>query len=749
MPQIVHADIIPGGNRYYGGIFGANGLFGQQGLGTQLAQPFLQGASHAIASAAGMQSPADKAAELELETKKQAQGQKIYNDYISGRTSKDTAQQGMNKVGYDLETDKALFMPSLDDEVAQAAKVKAAQAGGYDTSNHRYSDVGEEEVPTFSVKAPQAKAAATPGINPVEGAPVTSNTVMAASPDPQKAPEPVSPTEAVIGATGPNYQPFPAPSDASSNPVKVKPIDAFNLQEMQEKGPDYIQEFLKPDDGQKFNFQGLSRSDQQKAQVVSNRLLGAVNMFKLYDTKHVSAPEDVAKVNSMLRTSEKDINQMVDWHNATTTGDINKIRGMGGALSLAMDLKSLQMLSPAYIASLPPGDGRRNVENKARDITARLQQLSPFELKSFILPLSQALGDESTKMVLDYQKGMAQVGAMNNQTNRGIYEANLKDAQDRRVLYEKDIPHMNLEAKHWFLDYQNDKVQNQAKAYELGNEAAKTQLGYAQVAAKLGIAKNQAAVHYAAMDTTLRRQESMNRVALNGQMMTALNDQEKRNLTVMLKTQAGLSSSANTKNQIAAATANQMSANPEIRKAAEDFLTKVVQGGSADGAALIAQKGFSPTDILKSLGISLPVGINPSESSGLAAKQSVAAMAEQAAAMVDKFYKAGIAPPVELLNQRDHTKVDETGSLVLDKDAYQTEEDSTLTEEGLIRPRDQQMVQLITNQAAALKALPSREAWLGLSVGGIKNRDIFKDSKQQDKYFNELVKAYRSINGQR
>lgn len=739
MPQIVHADIIPGGNRYYGGIFGANGLFGQQGLGTQLAQPFLQGASHAIASAAGMQSPADQAAELQLEAAKQSQGQRIYNDYLSGRSSDSEAQHALDELGYNLQEDKAKLMPSLEEEVSMAGKAAAAKAGGYDTVNHRYSDVGEDAPVT---RVPNAQAAATPGINPTEE--VKSNVGMRMVEEPNA----LSAAAGASAKAAPDYQPFPAPSDASSNPVKVKPIDAFNLQEMQEKGPDYIQEFLKPDDGQKFNFQGLSRSDQQKAQVVSNRLLGAVNMFKLYDTKQVSAPEDVAKVNSMLRTSEKDINQMVDWHNATTTGDINKIRGMGGALSLAMDLKSLQMLSPAYIASLPPA-ARGKVEGRARDITARLQQLSPFELKSFILPLSQALGDESTKMVLDYQKGMAQVGAMNNQSNVGIYKANLEDAQNKRTLYEKDIPHMNLEAKHWFLDYQNDKVQNQAKAYELGNEAAKTQLGYAQVAAKLGIAKNQAAVHYAAMDTTLRRQESMNRVALNGQMMTALNDQEKRNLTVMLKTHAGLSSSANTKNQIAAATANQMSADPKIRKAAEDFLTSVVQGGNADGAALIAQKGFAPLDILKSLGIPLPVGINPAESSGLAAKQSVAKMAEDAATMVDKFYKAGIAPPVELLNMRDHTKVDETGSLVLDKDAYQTEEDSTLTEDGLTRPRDQQMVQLIANQAAALKALPSREAWLGLSVGGIKNRDIFKDPKQQDKYFNELVKAYRSINGQR
>ena len=753
MPQIAHPTVIPG-NRYYGGIFG------QGGIGQAFLSPLVGAAAHALPQMLGMESPQEEAARLQVDAAKQAQGQKIYNDYLMGRTSKDEAQNILGKIGYDIETDKAALLPSAEDEMRGQAVKQAATASGYDLTNHRYGDMGfNNNVATLVGKqgpAPSQPGEEVPDFEVKSSAPVTSGVVEAAHPSATPTGvEPTSPTEELMNVgmrkveEAPSFQPFPEPLGGDSNPVKVRPIDSFNLNEMQEQGPKYLQQFLKPDDGQGFNYKGLTRQQQQQAQVISNRLLGFSNMMKMYDSKEITKPEDLAKVNSMIRTTEKDVNQMVDWHNETTTGDINKIRAMGGLPTLAMDMKSLQMLSPTYIASLP-ASSRGAVEQRAKQIANRLQQLNPFELK-IVGQFATQLGDESTKMLFDYQKDVARTGAMNAQTQQQYYNTNVESADKQRELYQFKIPNMQLDAQTSFLKIHQDKIKNDIDARNLGLKAEEIRLGYQKVAADLGIADKKSAVDYASMETSIRNTASNNRVQLMGQVMGAMTAEQKRNQDMMLKLHAGLGASKGIRERVMAATANQMSSKPEVREEAEEMLRSVARG-DMDGASLIAQKGVNWGGLLQSIGVPMPVGINPTESSGRAAQMGVSEMVTRADDLVNTYLKHGNSVPVEALNIRDHLKIDSNGDPMLDKAAYKTDEDTTISGKGTVQPRDQRLVDLMVLQAQTFKAIPSFQQWMGWkSSNGISNANIpeFQDQNRAKQFYNQMVDFHGRINGQR
>lgn len=743
MPQIVHPTVIQG-NRYYGGLFGAGGL------GQQFLSPLFGAAAHALPGMLGVESPAEEAQRFQLDEAKRGQAKRIYADFMGGRLSQEEAKQGLDKYGYSLE-DKAALQPSVEDEVRNQYAIKTAQSAGYDPTTHQYGGMGfqqgtqgdvKEEVPDFTTT--KKVAASAPVKTPVEvkanvGPVNQSQDVMG---------EMARATENVAKKT--DFQPFPEPLGGDSNPVKTRPASSFNFNELQQQGPQYFQQFFQPDDGQSFNYKGLSRSQQQQAQVISNRLLGFSNAMKMYDSKQVSAPEDVARTNAMIRTAEKDINQMVDWHNATTTGDINKIKAMGGLPVLAMDMRSLQMLTPAYIATLP-ANARGAVEQRARQIAGKLQNLNPFELK-MVTQFSSGLGDESTKMLLNYQQEMARTGALNNQTQLGYYKTNVEDAQEKRELYQFKIPNMQLDAQTNFLKIHNDKIKNDIDAAKLGTEAQQIQLGYQRIAADLGIANNKNAVDYASMEVALRNQQSQARVAMTGQVMTALSAEQKRNMDMMIKMHSGLSGSKGIRDRVAAATALTTSEDPQVRQEAEETLRNISQNGTADASSLIAQKGIDFVSVLKGLGVPLPVGINPTESAGRQAQMGVAEMVSRASDLVDVYLKNGQTPPVELLNMRDHLKIDQTGSPMLDKNAYKTEEDRQLTGAGMVVPRDQKLVQLMQMQAQSFNHVPSFQEWMNWSVGnGIKNSNIpeFQDQSKAKQYYNQMVDFHGRMNGQR
>jgi len=754
MPQIAHPTVIPG-NRYYGGIFG------QGGIGQAFLSPLVGAAAHALPQMLGMESPQEEAARLQVDAAKQAQGQKIYNDMLGGRLSKEEAQQGLDSLGYNLESDKAKLLPSVEDEMRGQAAVQSAKASGYDLANHRYGDMGfNSNVDALVGKqgpAPSQPGEEVPDFEVKSSAPVTSGVVEAAHPSTTPTGvEPTSPTEELMSVgmrkveETPSFQPFPEPMGGDTNPVKVRPIDTFNLDELQQQGPQYFQQFFKPDDGQNFNYKGLSRQQQQQAQVIANRLQGFSNMMKMYDSKEITKPEDLAKVNSMIRTTEKDVNQMVDWHNETTTGDINKIRAMGGLPTLAMDMRSLQMLSPQYIATLPAA-ARPKVEERARQIANKLQQLNPFELK-IVNQFSTQLGDESTKMLFDYQKEMARTGALNNQTNLGYYKTNVESADNQRELYQYKIPNMQLDAQTNFLKVHNDKIKNDIDAQKLAINANEVRLGYAKIAADLGIADKKSAVDYASMETSIRNTESNNRVQLMGQVMGAMTAEQKRNQDMILKMHSGLGASKGIRERVMAATALQMSSDPEDRKIADDMLRTVAQSGMADSASLIAQKGSNWGGLLQAIGIPMPTGINPTETVGRQAQMGVSEMVTRADDLVNTYLKHSNTVPVELLNTRDHLKIDSNGDPMLDKGAYKTEEDVSISGKGKVVPRDQQLVNLMVMQARAFKTVPSFSQWMSWKTGnGIMNSNIpeFQDQNRAKQFYNQMVDFHGRINGQR
>lgn len=755
MPQIAHPTVIPG-NRYYGGIFG------QGGIAQNFLSPLVGAAAHALPEMLGMQSPEDEAKQLAVDAAKQAQGQKIYNDMLSGRISKEEAQQGLDPLGYNLESDKARLLPSAEDEMRAQAVKQAATASGYDLANHRYGDMGfNSNVDTLVGKqgpAPSQPGEEVPDFEVKSSAPVTSGVVEAAHPSATPTGvEPTSPTEELMSVgmqkveESPSFQPFPEPMGGDTNPVKVRPIDTFNLDELQQQGPQYFQQFFKPDDGQNFNYKGLSRQQQQQAQVIANRLQGFSNMMKMYDSKEITKPEDLAKVNSMIRTTEKDVNQMVDWHNETTTGDINKIRAMGGLPTLAMDMRSLQMLSPQYIATLPAA-ARPKVEERARQIANKLQQLNPFELK-IINEFSGKLGDESTKMLFDYQKEMARTGALNNQTQQQYYSTNVKDAQDQRELYLYKIPGQELEARKAILKAHSDKVNSDIAAQNLGIEAAKVQQGYAKIANDLGIANNKNAVSLAAMEVSLRNTASTNRVQMMGHTMAAMSAEQKRNQDMLLKVHANLGASKGLKDRLMAAQFGQTDSDPEVRKMATETLREVMQGNMGETASLLTQKAVDMKGLLQAFGIPIPIGINPTESSGQIAQMGATEIMRRASAQVDEFLKNGEAPPVELLNLEKHLKVTPNGDAMLDKGAYKTEEDVVLTKNGLAAPNDQKIVKMMQMQAGLLKSVPSFDEWMRMDVfgSGLKNQNIqgFQDQNKAKQFYNQMVDFHRRMNGQR
>lgn len=755
MPQIAHPTVIPG-NRYYGGIFG------QGGIGQAFLSPLVGAAAHALPQMLGMESPQEEAARLQVDAAKQAQGQKIYNDYLMGRTSKDEAQNILGKIGYDIETDKAALLPSAEDEMRGQAVKQAATASGYDLTNHRYGDMGfNNNVDTLVGKqgpAPSQPGEEVPDFEVKSSAPVTSGVVEAAHPSATPTGvEPTSPTEELMNVgmrkveEAPSFQPFPEPLGGDSNPVKVRPIDSFNLNELQQQGPKYFQQFLKPDDGQGFNYKGLSRQQQQQAQVIANRLQGFSNMMKMYDSKEITKPEDLAKVNSMIRTTEKDVNQMVDWHNETTTGDINKIRAMGGLPTLAMDMRSLQMLTPQYIATLPQ-NARAAVEGRAKQIANKLQQLNPFELK-IVNQFSTQLGDESTKMLFDYQKEMARTGALNAQTQQQYYSTNVKDAQDQRELYLYKIPGQELEARKAILKAHSDKVNSDIAAQNLGIEAAKVQQGYAKIANDLGIANNKNAVSLAAMEVSLRNTASTNRVQMMGHTMSAMSAEQKRNQDMLLKVHANLGASKGLKDRLMAAQFGQTDSDPEVRKMATETLREVMQGNMGETASLLTQKAVDMKGLLQAFGIPIPIGINPTESSGQIAQMGATEIMRRSSAQVDEFLKNGEAPPVELLNLEKHLKVTPNGDAMLDKGAYKTEEDVVLTKNGLTAPNDQKIVRMMQMQAGLLKSVPSFDEWMGMDVfgSGLKNQNIqgFQDQNKAKQFYNQMVDFHRRMNGQR
>jgi len=750
MPQIAHPTVIPG-NRYYGGIFG------QGGIGQAFLSPLVGAAAHALPEMLGMQSPEDEAKQLAVDAAKQAQGQKIYNDYLMGRTSKDEAQNILGKIGYDIESDKAALLPSAEDEMRAQAVKQAATASGYDLANHRYGDMGfNNNVDTLVGKqgpAPSQPGEEVPDFEVKSSAPVTSGVVEAAHPPTSPTGvEPTSPTEELMRAEAPSFQPFPEPLGADSNPVKVRPVDSFNLNELQQQGPEYFQQFLKPDDGQGFNYKGLSRQQQQQAQVIANRLQGFSNMMKMYDSKEITKPEDLAKVNSMIRTTEKDVNQMVDWHNETTTGDINKIRTMGGLPTLAMDMKSLQMLSPTYIASLPAA-ARPKVEERARQIANKLQQLNPFELK-IINEFSSKLGDESTKMLFDYQKEMARTGAMNAQTQQSYYATNVKDAQDQRELYLNKIPLMELEARKAILKAHSDKITSDIAAQNLGVEAAKIQQGYAKIANDLGIANNKNAVSLAAMEVSLRNNATNARVQMMGHTMTAMSAEQKRNQDMLNKVHANLGASKGLRERREAAT-SLMESHPDakVRAQAADELRQMMEGNMGESASLLTQKAVDMKGLLQAFGIPIPVGINPTESSGQVAQMGATEIMRRASAEVDSFLKAGQTPPVEYLNLANHLKITPTGDAMLDRSAYKTAEDTNVTKAGPAAAQDQDILDMMRMQAKVLKTIPSFDQWMRMDVtgGGFKNQNIqgFQDASRAKQFYNQMVDFHRRMNGQR
>jgi len=742
MPQIVHPQIIQG-NRYYGGLFGANGL------GTAFLSPLAGAAAKALPEMLGITSPEQEAVQFGLDEKKRGEARQIYNDYLGGRLSQDEAEQGLDKYGYSLK-DKAQLQPSVEDEVRNRVAIESARASGYDPVTHQYGDMGftgnsqqptkGEEVPDFTTSKQESPQQPAPVSKPNIG-PTQTQDVMG---------EMAKATEGVTAGKQPDLQPFPSPTGADTNPVKTRPVDSFNLNEFQQQGPQYLQQFLQPDDGQGFNYKGLDRAKQQQSQVIANRLLGFSNMMKMYDSKQISAPEDVAKVNAMMRTTEKDINQLVDWHNQTTTGDINKIRAMGGPVTLAMDMKSLSLLTPAYIASLPQ-QARGPVEQRVRQITNRLQQLNPFELK-MVNQFASSIGDESAKMVLDYQKDMARTGAMNNQTNLGYYKSNQEHAEKTAELYQYKIPNMQLDAQANFLKSHNDKIKNEIDASKLGLEAAQIRQGYARIATDLGIANNKNAVDYASMEVALRNQQSRDRVQMTGQVLNALSAEQKRNMDMMIKLHSGLSGSKGIKDRVAAATALMQDPDEATRKAASSTLESIMRGGMADSASLLAQKGIGFGDILRTMGLPIPTGINPTETVGQQAQMGVAQMMTQADAIVKQYLAAGQAPPVEIMNIRDHLKVDPSGSPMLDKDAFKTEEDTQLTSQGTTVPQDQKLLNLMVMQAKGFKTVPSFNEWLNWDAGGgIKNANIpqFQNQSIAKKFYNKMVEFHGGLNGYR
>lgn len=757
MPQIANPTVIQG-NRYNVG-----GIFGQGGIAQNFLSPLVGAAAHALPEMLGMQSPEDEAKQLAVDAAKQAQGQKIYNDYLMGRTSKDEAQNILGKIGYDIESDKAALLPSAEDEMRAQAVKQAATASGYDLANHRYGDMGfNNNVDTLVGKqgpAPSQPGEEVPDFEVKSSAPVTSGVVEAAHPSTTPTGvEPTSPTEELMSVgmqkveeKAPSFQPFPEPLGGDSNPVKVRPVDSFNLNEMQEQGPQYLQQFLTPDDGQQFNYKGLTRQQQQQAQVISNRLLGFSNMMKMYDSKEITKPEDLAKVNSMIRTTEKDVNQMVDWHNETTTGDINKIRTMGGLPTLAMDMKSLQMLSPAYIASLPAGS-RGKVEERARQIADRLQQLNPFELK-VVNDFAGKLGDESTKMLFDYQKEQARTGAMNAQTQQSYYATNVKDAQDQRELYLNKIPLMELEARKAILKAHSDKITSDIAAQNLGVEAAKIQQGYAKIANDLGIANNKNAVSLAAMEVSLRNNATNARVQMMGHTMTAMSAEQKRNQDMLNKVHANLGASKGLRERVAAAQAAQTDPDLEVRKQASETLQQVMQGNMGESASLLTQKAVDMKGLLQAFGIPIPVGINPTESSGQVAQMGATEIMRRASAEVDSFLKAGQTPPAEYLNLANHLKVTPTGDAMLDRSAYKTAEDTNVTKAGPAAAQDQDILEMMRMQAKVLKTIPSFDQWMRMDVtgGGFKNQNIqgFQDASRAKQFYNQMVDFHRRMNGQR
>lgn len=739
MPQIAHPTVIQG-NRYYGGIFG------QGGIGQAFLNPLVGAAAHALPEMLGFTTPEQEASQFKLDEAKRGEAQRIYSDYMGGRLSQDEAEQGLDRYGYSLK-DKAQLQGSVEDEVRNRFAIESAKASGYDPTTHQYGDMGfsssdnkQEEVPDFQVN----KAA------PAQPAEKVTGNIGPMNQERDVVGEMIAGTEGVSsGSKQPNLQPFPQPAGGDPNPVKTRPVDSLNLSELQQQGTKYFQQFFQPDDGQGFNFKGLDRGKQQQSQVIANRMLGFSNMMKMYDSKQISAPEDVARVHSMIRTTEKDINQMVDWHNSTTTGDMNKIRAMGGPVTLAMDMKSLSLLTPAYIASLPQ-QSRGAVEQKVRQITNRLQQLNPFELK-MVNQFATGIGDESAKMLMDYQKSMAQTGAMNNQTNLGYYKANQEHAEKTAELYQFKIPNMQLDAQNNFLKVHNDKIKNDIDASKLGIEAAQIRQGYDRIAADLGIANNKNAVDYASMEVALRNQQSRDRVLMTGQVMTALSAEQKRNMDMMIKLHSGLSGAKGIKERVASATALLQDPDEAVRKNASDTLQSIMKNGTADAASLIAQKGVGFGDILRNMGIPIPTGINPTEVVGQQAQMGVSQMMTQADAIVKQYLAAGAAPPVELLNIRDHLKVDPSGSPMLDKDAFKTEEDTQLTSQGSVVPRDQKLVTLMVQQAKSFATVPRFTEWLNWSAGGIKNSNIpeFANQNTAKKFYNKMVEFHGGLNGQR
>lgn len=703
MPTVVQPGHIQLQPRY--------GFFGAGGLGSAILSPFAQAAGQALSHELfGEQDPRLAAAEEALRQQKLGDAKMIRSRFQKGMLPEESARAQIQELGYDLE-DPTIFPDASHDNTAETEK-QGMTAAGYDWNTHTYP---QQQTPASSTPTPSpapapvvasaptaAPAVAPPKTLPDQAAQVGRDLMEATAP-----PVPVAAPPAQVVA--------PAATDDQD---VIAPHGQFDPAQAA-ADPQYGQKFLPreekpvpPDLYSKF-----SPEEQKRAQAALGRLNAYSAMMKNFHAQQAQTPEQMAQVYAMMRTTERDVEDMADLVNGKMGLDTGRIRALGGAAKLARAMAAYDLVTDRGKFYVLPKEVQDSLLAEVKASMPALQQLTGFDLKMVRdLAGSQSIGTLSQFIT-------------NNNFARAQQYGHEVDNKKAELSYSKDMREINYKMLNMAKD--SDIALQQLRQKSV-NDAARLSLDYSRFstetvekAQRLGIDKDKNAIDFAAGMQALQKDETDKYIRMLGPIMQTLDSQERALLNSAIRRGTAAQGSADLRAKLQEYNAMVAGADKHIGPAGstEDNLRK----RELERAKILLDELSSSNDISKD---AAGVGILPADpASPDATRQQILQYHASLRALSEKIINQVMqssqgSVPLVLYNIAQGAN--RNGNLSFNDKAVIN-----------IKGQGQKALDIMVTQARAYKAKPSYDQWLSLPVydGASKtNGELFPGPNGQAMY---------------
>ena len=380
MPQIVHADMLPGNRQNNQANIGLFGGALQQGVG-QLLGGLLGAGGEALKDALFGPSPDVALKEMTLEQARMKQQQELdARAQAEGWTPEQRASAGWQDGNKAYTADAQGLARAHGKQQTWVAAQGDPEVSNVDGKYHaaiRNQGQGEQLAAGGGAQGPGTQANDFKGQDQ-EAPPLYSVGMRAEGDAPVTPPVPVGAVEAAAAAAG---MVTPEPGSYASQASEVQPVDTFQISNA--RTPGYLDQFLPKPVEEKLDRSKLSPIDIKRAEIKSKRLLGAITQMAMFDDpKLASDPKAVAMATSMLNTIGEDIDELIDIHNVSQGRESGMVKGLGGSFRLAADMSRLSTLTDATLNAMLTPEQQMQNQKEAQVILNRMQKLQPFELKS-------------------------------------------------------------------------------------------------------------------------------------------------------------------------------------------------------------------------------------------------------------------------------------------------------------------------------------------------------------------------------